>query len=99
MLAGWRNGPPMTTETVVPTPVAGGRTAGRRTTVATVCLSGTLEDKLVASAAAGFDGVEIFEPDFVASPWSAAEPRARGADLGLSIALYQTVRDLDAHPP
>ena len=39
-----------------------------RTAVATVCLSGTLEDKLAAAAAAGFDGVEIFEPDFVASP-------------------------------
>ena len=29
--------------------------------IATVCLSGTLEDKLAAAAAAGFDGVEIFE--------------------------------------
>ena len=38
-----------------------------RTAIATVCISGTLEDKLVAAAAAGFDGVEIFEPDFVAS--------------------------------
>ena len=36
--------------------------------LATVCISGTLEDKLTAAAAAGFDGVEIFEPDFVASP-------------------------------
>jgi 4-hydroxyphenylpyruvate dioxygenase len=89
----------MTTETVAPTPVAGGRTAGRRTAVATVCLSGTLEDKLVASAAAGFDGVEIFEPDFIASPWSAAEVRTRCADLGLSIDLYQPFRDFDADDP
>jgi 4-hydroxyphenylpyruvate dioxygenase len=64
-----------------------------------VCLSGTLEDKLVAAAAAGFDGVEIFEPDFVASPWSAAELRARCADLGLSIDLYQPFRDFDADDP
>jgi 4-hydroxyphenylpyruvate dioxygenase len=86
----------MTTETVVPLPRASGRTAGLRTAVATVCLSGTLEDKLVAAATAGFDGVEIFEPDFVASPWSASEVRSRCDDLGLSIDLYQPFRDFDA---
>jgi hypothetical protein len=32
-----------------------------RRAIATVCLSGTLEDKLDAVGAAGFDGVEIFE--------------------------------------
>ena len=74
--------------------------AGRlRTALATVCISGTLEDKLEAASAAGFDGVEIFEPDFVASPWSAATVRARCADLGLSIDLYQPFRDFDSvHP-
>ena len=41
--------------------------SGLRTALATVCISGTLEDKLAAAAAAGFDGVEIFEPDLVAS--------------------------------
>ena len=46
-----------------------------RTALATVCISGALEDKLAAAAAAGFDGVEIFEPDFVASSWSAAQVR------------------------
>jgi 4-hydroxyphenylpyruvate dioxygenase len=70
-----------------------------RTALATVCISGTLEDKLAAAAAAGFDGVEIFEPDFVASPWPAAELRARCADLGLSIDLYQPFRDFDAADP
>ena len=66
-----------------------------RTALATVCISGTLEDKLAAAAAAGFDGVEIFEPDLVASPWSPAQVRARCADLGLTIDLYQPFRDLD----
>ena len=37
-----------------------------RTSIATVCLSGGLDDKLAAAAAAGFDGVEIFENDFLA---------------------------------
>jgi 4-hydroxyphenylpyruvate dioxygenase len=86
----------MTAETAVPLRPRSDRTSGLRTAVATVCLSGTLEDKLVAASAAGFDGVEIFEPDFVASPWSAAELRSRCADLGLSIDLYQPFRDFDA---
>jgi 4-hydroxyphenylpyruvate dioxygenase len=64
-----------------------------------VCLSGTLEDKLSAAAAAGFDGVEIFEPDFIASSWSAVQIRDRCADLGLSIDLYQPFRDFDAADP
>ncbi|MEJ2871474.1 TIM barrel protein [Actinomycetospora sp. OC33-EN08] len=67
-----------------------------RTAIATVCLSGALEDKLAAAAAAGFDGVEIFEPDLVASPMSPGEVRLRCADLGLSIDLYQPFRDLDS---
>ena len=70
-----------------------------RTALATVCISGTLEDKLAAAAAAGFDGVEIFEPDLVASSFSPADVRARCADLGLSIDLYQPFRDLDSVDP
>ncbi|WP_345711274.1 sugar phosphate isomerase/epimerase, partial [Kineococcus glutinatus] len=64
--------------------------------IATVCLSGTLEDKLTAAAAAGFGGIEVFEPDLVASPWAPAELAARCADLGLSPDLYQPFRDLDS---
>jgi 4-hydroxyphenylpyruvate dioxygenase len=82
-----------------PTSAAPGRAQRPRTAVATVCLSGTLEDKLAAAAAAGFDGVEIFEPDFVASPSSAAEIRRRCADLGLTIDLYQPFRDFDSTDP
>lgn len=70
-----------------------------RTAVATVCLSGTLDDKLTAAADAGFAGVEIFEPDLVASPLAPAAIRARCADLGLSIDLYQPFRDLDSTSP
>jgi 4-hydroxyphenylpyruvate dioxygenase len=70
-----------------------------RTAIATVCLSGALEDKLPAAAAAGFDGVEIFEPDLVASPMPPGEVRLRCADLGLAIDLYQPFRDLDSTDP
>jgi 4-hydroxyphenylpyruvate dioxygenase len=67
--------------------------------IATVCLSGTLEDKLAAAATAGFAGIEVFEPDLIASPWSPAELAARCADLGLSVDLYQPFRDLDSTDP
>ncbi|MEV1286548.1 TIM barrel protein [Micromonospora sp. NPDC049679] len=73
--------------------------SGLRRGIATVCLSGTLEDKLSAAAAAGFDGVEIFENDLIASPLSPSQVRGRCADLGLSIDLYQPFRDFEAVGP
>ncbi|MEU7790348.1 TIM barrel protein [Amycolatopsis sp. NPDC049159] len=70
-----------------------------RRSIATVCLSGTLADKLTAAARAGFDGVEIFENDLIASSWSAKEISEHCAELGLSIDLYQPFRDFEAVPP
>jgi 4-hydroxyphenylpyruvate dioxygenase len=70
-----------------------------RRSIATVCLSGTLEDKVATAAAAGFDGIEVFEPDLIASPWTPGEVAARCADLGLTIDLYQPFRDLDSTDP
>src|SRR5690349_24725470 len=67
--------------------------------IATVCLSGTLEDRLDAAATAGFDGVEIFENDLIAATSSAEDIRARAADLGLTIELYQPFRDAEGAPP
>ena len=66
-----------------------------KTSIATVCLSGSLEEKMRASAAAGFDGVEIFEPDFVASPLSPEAVARLAADLGLALDLYQPFRDFE----
>ena len=66
-----------------------------RTSIATVCLSGTLTEKLHAAAEAGFDGVEIFEPDLVASPASPEEIVALADRLGLSLDLYQPFRDAE----
>ncbi|GIE29671.1 hypothetical protein Ait01nite_027160 [Actinoplanes italicus] len=77
-----------------------GATAGeRRLTIATACLSGTLEDKLAAAAAAGFDGVEIFESDLIATAWSPARIRQECARRGLTIDVYQPFRDFEAVPP
>jgi 4-hydroxyphenylpyruvate dioxygenase len=66
-----------------------------RTSIATVCLSGTLEEKLRAAAAAGFDGVEIFEQDLTVSPDSPESIAARAAELGLSLDLFQPFRDFE----
>ncbi|MFF2501854.1 bifunctional sugar phosphate isomerase/epimerase/4-hydroxyphenylpyruvate dioxygenase family protein [Streptomyces sp. NPDC058067] len=70
-----------------------------RTSIATVSLSGSLTEKLTAASSAGFDGVEIFENDLLASPLTPEEIRARAADLGLTIDLYQPMRDIEAVPP
>ncbi|MFE5190506.1 bifunctional sugar phosphate isomerase/epimerase/4-hydroxyphenylpyruvate dioxygenase family protein [Streptomyces sp. NPDC056628] len=69
-----------------------------RTSIATVSLSGALTEKLTAASRAGFDGVEIFENDLLASPLTPEEIRARCADLGLGIELYQPMRDVEAVP-
>ncbi|WP_328345767.1 bifunctional sugar phosphate isomerase/epimerase/4-hydroxyphenylpyruvate dioxygenase family protein [Streptomyces violaceus] len=69
-----------------------------RTSIATVSLSGSLTGKLDAAARAGFDGVEIFENDLLASPLTPEDIRARCADLGLTIDLFQPMRDIEAVP-
>ncbi|WP_114966101.1 bifunctional sugar phosphate isomerase/epimerase/4-hydroxyphenylpyruvate dioxygenase family protein [Alkalilacustris brevis] len=69
-----------------------------KTAIATVCLSGDLPEKLAAIAAAGFQGIEIFENDFLTFD---APPREVGRmvrDHGLEIALYQPFRDLEGLP-
>jgi 4-hydroxyphenylpyruvate dioxygenase len=67
-----------------------------RTGIATVCLSGTLKEKMQACAIAGFDGIEIFEQDLVTSPLSPEDVRKMAADLGLGLDLYQPFRDFDS---
>lgn len=66
-----------------------------KTSIATVCLAGTLEEKMQACAAAGFDGIEIFEQDLVVSPTSPAEIKALAQRLNLTLDLYQPFRDLE----
>lgn len=64
-----------------------------RTSIATVCLSGTLEEKMQAAAAAGFHGIEVFEQDLVVSPSSPEQVRELAGHLGLSLDMYQPFRD------
>ena len=66
--------------------------------IATVSLSGNLLDKLEAAAAAGFDGVEIFENDLLTFEGTPADVRKAARDLGLEIAIFQPFRDFEAMP-
>lgn len=63
--------------------------------IATVSLSGTLPEKLEAIAAAGFDGVEIFENDLLYYAGSPRDVRQMCADLGIAITLFQPFRDFE----
>jgi 4-hydroxyphenylpyruvate dioxygenase len=68
------------------------------TSIATVSISGNLETKLAAIAAAGFDGVEIFENDFL---YYDGSPRSVGEIVraaGLKITLFQPFRDFEGMP-
>jgi 4-hydroxyphenylpyruvate dioxygenase len=66
--------------------------------IATVCLSGTLQEKLEAIAGAGFRAVEIFENDLIAFPGSPADVRRMCGDLGLRIVTCQPFRDFEGMP-
>ncbi len=69
-----------------------------KTSIATVCLSGNLAEKLAAIADAGFDGVEIFEMDFVAFDHTPREVGRMVRDCGLAVTLFQPFRDFEGMP-
>lgn len=69
-----------------------------RHAIATVSLSGSLDEKLRAIAAAGFGEVEIFENDFLSFKGNAGAVKAMADDLGLRIVCYQPFRDFEGLP-
>ncbi|KFI24671.1 3-keto-5-aminohexanoate cleavage protein [Haematobacter missouriensis] len=69
-----------------------------KTAIATVSISGMLPEKLRAIASAGFDGIEIFEQDFIASDFSPREVGRMVRDHGLEIMLFQPFRDFETLP-
>jgi hypothetical protein len=79
----------------VPAARAGRYRPGMRRSIATVSLSGTLNEKLTAVANAGFDGVEIFDQDLLCSLWTPRRIRERCEELGLKIEMLQPFRDLE----
>lgn len=69
-----------------------------KTSIATVCLSGGLSEKLEAIAAAGFRGVEIFENDLLSYGGSPSDLAKEVADLGLKVVTFQPFRDFEGVP-
>ncbi len=69
-----------------------------KTSIATVCLSGGLSEKLQAIAAAGFRGVEIFESDLLSYNGTPADVAKEMADLGLKAITFQPFRDFEGMP-
>jgi 4-hydroxyphenylpyruvate dioxygenase len=69
-----------------------------QTAIATVCLSGTLNEKLEAIAAARFKGVEIFENDLLSFDGTPAEIGRTIKDLGLAAVTFQPFRDFEGMP-
>src|SRR6476660_2684587 len=66
--------------------------------IATVSLSGSLDEKLRAIAGAGFDTVEIFEKDLLTFNGSPRDVGQLCRDLGLSICAFQPFRDFEGMP-
>ena len=69
-----------------------------KTSIATVSINGTLKEKIVAIAKAGFNGVEIFENDFLTNNLSPKEVKELVKDNGLEITLFQPFRDFEGMP-
>ena len=65
------------------------------TSIATVSLSGDFAEKLAAIAAAGFEGVEIFENDLLSFNGTNAEARRMMDGLGLKLVAFQPFRDFE----
>jgi len=66
--------------------------------IATVSLSGSLDEKLRAIAGAGFEEVEIFENDLLSFNGSPRDVGRLCRDLGLSICAFQPFRDFEGMP-
>src|ERR1700761_974394 len=73
-------------------------TGNLQKSIATVCLSGTLAEKLEAAASVGFDAVEIFENDLLTFEGSPSEVRYLAESLDLKIVCFQPFRDFEAMP-
>ncbi|MBP1804192.1 bifunctional sugar phosphate isomerase/epimerase/4-hydroxyphenylpyruvate dioxygenase family protein [Rubellimicrobium aerolatum] len=69
-----------------------------RTSIATVSVSGDFREKLEAIAGAGFDGIEIFEQDFLTFDGSPRDVGRMVRDHGLEITLFQPFRDFETLP-
>jgi 4-hydroxyphenylpyruvate dioxygenase len=68
------------------------------TSIASVSISGRLDTKLRAIAAAGFNGVELVENDLLTYDGTARDVGQMIRDLGLVCTAFQPVRDFEGMP-
>jgi 4-hydroxyphenylpyruvate dioxygenase len=66
-----------------------------KTCIATVSVPGDFREKISAISSAGFDAVELFEPDLTAFAGTAREAAMLIRDHGLEIAILQPFRDFE----
>src|SRR5579872_294063 len=69
--------------------------ATMKSSMATVCLSGGLSEKLAAIAAAGFRGVELFESDLLSYDGTPRQVAREMTELGLKALTFQPFRDFE----
>ena len=66
-----------------------------KTCIATVSIPGNFREKIFAIADAGFDAIELFEPDLIAHGGNPRDVGNMIRDHGLEIALLQPFRDFE----
>ncbi|WP_244303464.1 bifunctional sugar phosphate isomerase/epimerase/4-hydroxyphenylpyruvate dioxygenase family protein [Roseibium sediminis] len=66
-----------------------------RLSVATTSVPGDLSEKLAAISAAGFTGIELYEPDLTGFAGSPDEIRKQVEDLGLRIEVFHPFHDFE----
>jgi len=69
-----------------------------RTSISTLSVADTLEDKLLAFSAAGFDGIELAERDLTVQGGTTEEIGRMVRDHGLKIELYRPFLELEGLP-
>jgi len=69
-----------------------------RLTVATTSVPGDLPEKLSAIAAAGFSGVELYEPDLTGYGGAPEDIKVMADNFGLSIDVFQPFHDFEGLP-
>jgi 4-hydroxyphenylpyruvate dioxygenase len=66
-----------------------------KTCIATVSIPGSFREKILSIADAGFDAIELFEPDLVAHGGTPRDAGNMIRDHGLEIAILQPFRDFE----
>jgi 4-hydroxyphenylpyruvate dioxygenase len=69
-----------------------------KTCIATVSIPGSFREKISAISNAGFDAIELFEPDLTASGLAPGDAAGLVRDHGLEIAILQPFRDFEGRP-